>query len=205
MKRFAKWNVIAAAALVLAVSTAGCTSNIVGNASPSPSPSPSLSAAPQPTRDPNFVPKTLPGYLTYSNSSADFTIQYPPSWQVEEELKMATFRFGTPYRAFVHASESYRGTAITFDNYTQDRLLSIKQSLTDFKLLSSSNITLAGYPAKQYVFTYVSELGAPSQGIDELTLVDSIGYEVSYGAIQEAYPTTLESAQNMMQSFNIVS
>ena len=205
MKRFTMWTVLAAVALVIVVSSAGCTSNVVNNASPSPSPSPSLNAAPQPAQDPNFVPKNNLGYLTYSNRSSDFTIQYPPSWQKEEGLKIVTFRFGTPYRAFMQLSESYRGTGLTLDDYSQNQLSSIKQSLADFKLLDSSNITLAGYPAKQYVFTYVSELGAPSQGIDELTLVDGIGYEVSYGAIQEAYPTTLESAQNMMQSFNIVS
>lgn len=124
---------------------------------------------------------------------------------MQEELKLVTFRFGTPYRAFVHVSESYRGTAITLDDYSQDRISSIKQSLTDFKLLSSSNTTLAGNPAKQYVFTYVSELGASSQGIFQLTLVNGIGYEINYGAIQEAYPDTLGIEQNMVQSFNIVS
>jgi hypothetical protein len=204
MKRFTKWTVIAAVALAIIVSTAGCTSNTGNNASPSPS------VSPQPTQDPNFVPKNTSGYLTYSNRSAGYTIQYLPSWQLINSSTATGFHLlntgttgGDAANVGVIVSANLPKN-MTLNDYSE-LVLPVLRNSTDFKLLSSSNSTLAGYPAKEYAFTFVNIYGTPAQGLEKLTLANHTGYFVSYLAVQSYYSANLEIAQNMIGSFNIVS
>lgn len=212
MKRFTKWTVLVAVALIIVVSTAGCTSNIGNTASPSPS------ASPQPTRDPNFVAKNTPGYLTYGNRSAGFTIQYPPSWQVAETNSIVDFSLfvntgtasGVVARVTLTKPIKIPESAtniMTLKNYSELMLSSFvkTRSTPDYKLLSSSNSTLAGYPALETVFTYTAYRGDPSQTLFKATLANHSAYSVAYSGLQSYYPANLETGQNMIQSFNIVS
>jgi hypothetical protein len=107
---------------------------------------------------------------------------------------------------FAIASQSFSGQAVTLDVFSQDLITQIQQNahLTNFKLLSSSNTTLAGYPAQKLVFTYVAG-GTTMKGMVELTLANNTGYSLSYVATQGVYPSYVGIAQNMMQSFNITS
>lgn len=93
---------------------------------------------------------------------------------------------------------------MTLNDYSE-LVLPVLRNSTDFKLLSSSNSTLAGYPAKEYAFTSVNIYGTPVQGLEKLTLANHTGYSVSYLAVQSYYSANLEIAQNMIGSFNIVS
>jgi hypothetical protein len=177
------------------VCAAGCTSNVTP------------SAVPSPTRSATFVPKNISGYRNYTNSSAGITIQYPPSWQLTEGGVNATAFFnvsGVDMSFTVVAPENV-GQGVTLDGFSQDLISAIQQNanLTNFAY-SSSNTTLAGYPAQKLVFTYVNE-GTPTQGMIELTLVNNTGYVLSYVATQDVYSTYVGIAQNMMQSFNITS
>jgi hypothetical protein len=203
--------------LTAIVFSAGCTSNIGNNASPSPSISPTA------TQDPNFVPKNTSGYLTYSNRSAGFTIQYPPSWQVQENPDGVAFhlitnlgtRSGEVANLLVGRPE-YLGTTGTLSNYSDEKLsnysdekLSYGKGYTAFNLLNSSNSTLAGYPAKEHTITIVTPNGVPVKGLISVTIVNQGGYYggyfLSYGASYDYYDANLKTAQNMIQSFNIVS
>jgi hypothetical protein len=178
------------------VCAAGCAGN---NTSPTPSTVPSA------TRNPSFVPKNISGYRNYTNSSAGVAIQYPPSWQLTEgggAGATAFFNVSGVDMSFSIATEN-SGQIATLDGYSQDLITALQQNanLTDFTH-SSSNTTLAGYPAQKLVFTFVSN-GTTRQGMVELTLANSNGYALSYVATQAVYPTYVGVAQNMMQSFNI--
>jgi hypothetical protein len=191
--------VIIVALLVTAtVSAVGCASNVTP------------SAVPAPTRSPTFVPENISGYLNYTNRSAGVAIQYPPSWHLTEGGGAGATAFfnvsGVNMTFSIAAPASFSGQAVTLDEYSRDLISALQQNpnLTSFKLLNSSNTTLAGYPAQKLVFTYVTE-GAPMQRMVELTLVNNTGYSVSYVASQGVYPSYVGIAQNMMQSFNITS
>ena len=191
--------VIIVALLVTAtVSAAGCGSNVTP------------SAVPSPTRSPTFVPKNISGYLNYTNRSVGIAIQYPPSWHLTEGGGAGATAFfnvsGVNITFSIAAPASFSGQAVTLDEYSRDLISALQQNpnLTSFRLLNSSNTTLAGYPAQKLVFTYVTE-GAPMQRMVELTLVNNTGYSVSYVASQGVYPSYVGIAQDMMQSFNITS
>jgi len=179
------------------VFAAGCTSNVNNT------PTPSVASA---TRDPKFVPKNTSSYLTYSNRSAGISIQYPSSWQKQEGTAGGIVSFnvsGVPEMSFtVTGTQDFSGKATTLNDFSQDAVSGI-QSLTDFKLLNSTNSTLSGYPAKTLVFTYKDNNLTPSKGTLQLTLVNRTGYGLLYQAEESIYPTYLGIAQNMTQSFNI--
>jgi hypothetical protein len=189
--------IIVALLLTATVCAAGCAGN---NTSPTPSTVPSA------TRNPTFVPKNISGYRNYTNSSAGIVIQYDPSWQLTEGGGAGATAFfnvsGVNMTFTIVAPENLPGA--TLDVFSQDLIAAIQQNanLTNFKLLSSSNSTLAGYPAQKLVFTYVTG-GITNQGMIELTLVNNTGYALSYVAAQSVYPNYVGVAQNMMQSFNI--
>ena len=179
------------------VFAAGCTSNVNNT------PTPSVASA---TRDPKFVPKNTSSYLTYSNRSAGISIQYPSSWQKQEGTAGGIVSFnvsGVPEMSFtVTGTQDFSGKATTLNDFSQDAVSGI-QSLTDFKLLNSTNSTLSGYPAKTLVFTYKDNNLTPSKGMLQLTLVNRTGYGLLYQAEESIYPTYLGIAQNMTHSFNI--
>jgi hypothetical protein len=188
--------IVAALLLTATVSVAGCVST-------NTSPTPSASA----TRSPTFVPKNILGYLNYTNSSAGIAIQYPPSWQLAEPgggyAPIAWFNVTGVDMSFTIASENL-GQGATLNGYSQDLVSALQQNATSFTLLSSSNTTLAGYPAQKLVFSLVGG-GITTQNMVELTLVNNTGYTLTYHATQDVYPNYVGIAQNMMQSFNITS
>jgi len=182
--------------LAAMVFAAGCTSN-------NNTPTPSVASA---TRDPKFVPKNTSGYLTYSNRSAGISIQYPSSWQKKEGSAGEIVSFnvsGLPSMSFtVIAPLNFAGTATTLNEFSQGAL---PTNLTNFKLLNSTNTTLSGYPAVKHVFTYMNDDGTTSVGMLELTLVNRTGYGLLYAATQDTYNTYVGIAQNITQSFNVLS
>ena len=91
------------------------------------------------------------------------------------------------------------------DEYAQLSLQEVKQnsSVTSFTLLNSSNVTLAGYPAHEFVFTVVFE-GITVQYMAEITIIDNTGYTLSYLATPGVYPDYAATADNMIASFHLV-
>jgi hypothetical protein len=102
----------------------------------------------------------------------------------------------------VIAPQNFAGTATTLDDFSQGAL---PTNLTNFKLLNSTNTTLSGYPAKKLVFTYANNDLTTSAGMLQLTLVNRTGYGLLYAATYDAYNTYVGIAQNMTQSFNVLT
>lgn len=175
--------------------TSGCTSTV--NNTPTPS-------VASPTRDPTFVPKNTSGYLTYSNRSAGISIQYPSSWQKNETAIGEVVSFNTsglPGALFtVFAPQNFSGAAVTLDDFSNGLL---PTSLTEFKLLNSTDIALSGYPAHKHIFSFMNDDESISQGMLQLTIVNRTGYALLYVTTQSLYPSYLGIVQNMTQSFNV--
>jgi len=195
MRKHISTVIVVGILLAAMVFAAGCTSN-------NNTPTPSVASA---TRDPKFVPKNTSGYLTYSNRSAGISIQYPAEWQKKEGSGNEIVSFnvsGLPSMFFTVYSQDFSGTTVTLNDFSQGAL---PTNLTNFKLVNSTNITLSGYPAKKQLFTYMNFDGTTSQGMLQLTLVNRTGYELLYVATQDTYNTYVGIAQNMTQSFNVLS
>jgi hypothetical protein len=199
MRKHISTVIVVGILLAAMVVAAGCTSN-------NNTPTPSVASA---TRDPKFVPKNTSGYLTYSNSSAGISIQYPSSWQKQEGSAGGIVSFnvsGIPSMSFtVTAPQNFAGTATTLDDFSQSALSELSTKLTDFQLINSTNITLSGYPAKQHVYAYKNNDLTTSVAQLQLTLVNRTGYGLLYvGTPISVYNTYIGIAQNMTKSFNVV-
>ena len=195
--------ITAIAVLLLVVASllvTGCTSS----SSPTATPTAQATATPQPT----YVPKSTPGYLNYTNRSAGVAIQYPSSWKATEGDVNITVGFslpGTIVSFDVVRPDDLSGSKLSLDEYAQLILQELKQnsSFPSFTLLNSSNVTLAGYPAHEFVFTSVLE-GITVQYMVEVTIIDNTGYKLSYGATTGVYPDYAATAGNMIASFHLV-
>jgi hypothetical protein len=185
--------------VVASLLVAGCTSS----SSPTATPTAQATATPQPT----YVPKSTPGYLNYTNRSAGVAIQYPSSWNVTEGGVNITVLFTLPGTAvgFSVGTEDLSGVKLPLDEYARLGLQNLKQnsSFTSVTLLNSTNTTLAGYPAHEFVFTAV-ETGVTMQFKAEITIIDNTGYTLMYGATKGVYPDYVATADNMVASFHLV-
>jgi hypothetical protein len=106
--------------------------------------------------------------LPYVNSTYGIKLQYPSSWDKEEngtrqDTETDVVTFSPP------AVNSNANLDISMDNisdekgiplaqYASDSISDLKQSLKDFKLVgSTTNNILAGLPAYKSIYTYVDE------------------------------------------------
>ena len=112
-----------------------------------------------------FAQQTTTSFLTYENSTFGIKVQYPASWDEEQngtkqdtETDIVTF--------YPSASNSNASLDVTTDDisdekgisltqYASSSLADLRQSLKDFKLVgSATNSSLADLPAYDYVYTY---------------------------------------------------
>jgi len=197
MNYWLKRGLLVLTVLVLLVGIAGCTSS----SSPTATPTAQATATPQPT----YVPKSTPGYLNYTNRSAGVAIQYPSSWNVTEGGVNITVLFTVPGTAveFGVGTDDLSGVKPSLDEYAQLGLSAMKENMTNFVVLNSTNTTLAGYPAHEFVVTAVST-GISMQFKIEVTIIDNTGYALVYGATTGVYPDYASTADNMIKSFHLV-
>ena len=186
--------------VVASLLVAGCTSS----SSPTATPTAQVTATPRPT----YIPLSTPGYLNYSNRSAGVGIQYPSSWNATEGGNN-TVLFSLPGTAVafgVATPEDLTGAKLPLDEYAQVILQQLKQnsSFTSFTVLNSSNVTLAGYPAHEFVFTVVLG-GITMQYNFEVTIIENTGYSLAYVATPGVYPDYTATADNMIKSFHLIT
>jgi hypothetical protein len=188
MKRFKMWAVIAAVALVIVVSTAGCTSN-TGNQTPSAAGSQAPSASQM---------------ITYS--SGNFTIQHPSDWTNYTPYKgnmLDSMTYYSPDKTAGLKALFSNYTSMTLSSYTAARLAA-NVSNQNYTQLSAGNATLAGNPAYKIVYTATSWLGGDLQKMTEIfTVKDGKVYSVTYGAYPKNYDAYADTFQKMTDSFQI--
>jgi eukaryotic-like serine/threonine-protein kinase len=112
--------------------------------------------------------KPTTNFLPYVNSTYGIKLQYPSSWDKEEngtrqDTETDVVTFSPP------AVNSNAGLDISIDNisdekgipltqYASDSISDLKQSLKNFKLVgSTTNNILAGLPAYKSIYTYIGE------------------------------------------------
>jgi hypothetical protein len=197
MNYWLKRGLLVLTVVVLLVGIAGCTSS----SSPTATPTAQATATPQPT----YVPKSTPGYLNYTNRSAGVAIQYPSSWNVTEGGVNITVLFTLPGTAvaFSVGTEDLSGVKPSLDEYAQLSLSVMKENATNLVVLNSTNTTLAGYPAHEFVVTAV-ETGITMRFKVEVTIIDNTGYALVYGATTGVFPDYAATADNMIASFHLV-
>jgi len=152
--------------------------------------------------------------LTYENSTYGIKIQYPSSWDYEQngtkqdtETDIVTF--------YPPASKSNASLDVTIDDisdekgisltqYANGSLSDLKQSLKNFKLVESTiaGNVLSGLPAYKSVYTFV-EGNTIFKDMETGAIKGDKAYILTYDAGINEYDKYLPLVQQLINSFQI--
>jgi hypothetical protein len=171
-------------------------------------------------------------FLEYENEPYGLKVQYPYDWiirinndyslpstssyahpQIISSFYLPNSTDGLPFFYIgvnTNLSKQFKQSPFTLDQYLNKSLQSKKNTsaFPDFKLIeatsTSNNISLAGFPAYEVVWTYQH----PTYGIRKLMELGTIvhgskGYFVDYASSIEKFSKYLPTAQSMKDSFKI--
>jgi hypothetical protein len=152
-------------------------------------------------------------FLTYENSTFGIKMQYPSSWDKQEngtrqdtQTDLVTF--------FPPDSHSNASLDITVDDisdekgipltqYANDSISDLNQSLKDFKLIgSTTNNVLAVLPAYKSIFTYMDE-NTIYKDMEIGAVKGDKAYILTYEAGMNEYDKYLPIIQELIKSFQV--
>lgn len=185
-----------------------------------------------------FIPQyaistTVNNFLTYENSNHRLTIQYPADWDKDEGIPILDEILGggnivsfTPstnmdvtFRVFVYKPNdisSFPYSNTTLDELVAREIVELRNSPSDFRIISSEPTTLANNPAYEIVYYYAG--GRESVTMEIWTLKNDKAYKIQYTAVDVAkfedfkrhiltatsqFSHYLPTAQKMIDTFNI--
>ena len=175
------WVIIIAAA-VLAVSSAGCTSN-------------------QTTQSP--TPSAPASFLSYTNKNAGVAMSYPSDWQVTGNSggsTIATFEHGNESVSFqiqIIANQSGK----TPQSLAPSLISGIQKNTSSFSLLENHTASLGGLPGYEIVFTFKSPGGQLYKGLVIWTVKGNSAYALPFNGVAAQYDEQIATAQQMISSF----
>jgi eukaryotic-like serine/threonine-protein kinase len=165
------------------------------------------------TKQTVFAQQTTTKFLPYANSTYGIKLQYPSSWDKEEngtrqgtETDVVTF---SPSAINSNASldmtiddiSDEKGIALA--QYASGSISDLKQSVKNFKLVAlNTNSVLAGLPAYKSIYTYVGE-NTIFKDMEIGAIKGDKVYILTYeGAINE-YDKYLPIIQELINSFQL--
>ncbi|MDP9288703.1 MAG: hypothetical protein M3P08_10970 [Thermoproteota archaeon] len=167
------------------------------------------------TKQTVFAQTTKPttNFLPYVNSTYGIKLQYPSSWDKEEngtrqdtETDVVTFyppavNSNTSLDISIDNSSDEKGIALA--QYASGSISDLKQSLKNFKLVGlSTNSVLAGLPAYKSIYTYLGEKTI-FKDIEIGAIKGNKVYILTYEAGLNEYNDYLPIIQKMIDSFGI--
>ena len=156
-------------------------------------------------------------FLTYENPDYDISIQYPNDWipsednlsphqvvifsapEIEVEESSVSSSIFVPADLFVAAQPLY-SQGMTIDQFVDQFLNETYSSPNEYKIIESTNATLAGMPAQKIVmYEYVGDRTAKVERT--IGIQNGTAYMIKYVAEPGQYSTYFPIAQRMIDSF----
>jgi hypothetical protein len=155
-------------------------------------------------------------FLLYTNPDHDFKVWYPSSWSVDEgNITHSGVLITSPDRAakiLVSAINiSPAESEMTPAELAKSILSSQNDSRSRFIELDANNYFLSGRPAVKIVQIRNNDTGlddssdTPYKSMSLVTLLEGKAYFVSYIAQPELFPNYLQTAQTIIDSFEITN
>jgi serine/threonine-protein kinase len=151
--------------------------------------------------------------VVYESSTYGVKIKHPSDWvAVEPEDKYIKAAFYSPFEG---DSDLYAENimilieTLPFNmklaDYTNLSINNMKKSVSDLEIIESGASALAGYAAHRIVFTFtiVDYEDINAKGMALWTIKDKKAYMIMYGAESGSYDKYLQTAQAMIDSFEI--
>ncbi len=156
----------------------------------------------------------IPGkgnFLTYNNSNYGIKIKYPQNWQrqdIENAITSEVVAFLSPKDNHAdnfqeHLSISVEDFSGTLAEYSDEFKNEIQNNFTQAKILNESTTTLANKPALKLVFTTKNQKNR-LKNLQVWTLKDDRAYVITYTGTIDDYDKFVETAEKMINSFQIV-
>ena len=150
-------------------------------------------------------------FLTYDSSAYGIRIKYPSDWTKHEQVMGTVAAFLSPQESASDIFQENLNVIIqdlsvqpmTLEEYTELSVGQVEQFITDANIIDSSATTLDGNSAHKVVYT-------GKQGQYNLkwmqiwTVKDDTAYVLSYTAEVNKYNDLLDTAQEMVNSFEII-
>lgn len=146
-------------------------------------------------------------FLIYDNPSERIKIKYPSDW-MEEDIMGIGFFFHPRNNQDLYSAEGVMITPGVFDNpitleeYSKKTMEIYKNDFPDMIVVDSSKTMIAGSPAKKLIVSYKDE----NHDVETMfiwTIKNDKMYMVAYSAEQKRYSILLETAEEMINSFEI--
>jgi hypothetical protein len=157
-------------------------------------------------------------FLTYTNTDLGFTMKYPSDWtMVDKNMSTLGIKFTSPDGpgAGVAAVAGANETGKTLEDLANSLPSNQSHGLRLIEM-DKNGYFLSGHPALRAI--EIGSFGGPgepgaSQGIEPhdvkmmmfVTVLGGKEYSVGYAALPENFPNQLQTAQTMIDSFQIIS
>jgi hypothetical protein len=146
-------------------------------------------------------------WLTYENKDLGFSIQYPPSWTIEEDKDQVQLRSSDEETLHVEIiSESLPEEKVTLKQYSDMRIKDLEKDSKDFKLLHSTSTTIGAgdYPAHKVIYKLTAESTKDQNTVTRFwTIQDNKAYSIAYIGVEPKYFNLYSIALKMFDSFQI--
>lgn len=165
------------------------------------------------TKQTVFAQQTTTNFLPYANSTYGIKLQYPSSWDKEEngtrqgtEIDVVTFspsaiNSNTSLDMTIDDISDEKGIALA--QYASGSISDLKQSVKNFKLVGlNTNSVLAGLPAYKSIYTYVGE-NTIFKDMEIGAIKGDKAYILTYEAGMNEYDKYLPIIQELINSFQL--
>ncbi len=153
-------------------------------------------------------------WIDYHNVEQGIKIKYPANWERQDLQNPVT----AEVVIFLPAQENDKNTFPTklvikvedlsqrpmaLDEYTSSAIWEIRQFLQDANIINSTSATLAHRPAHKIVYSGKYQQSNLVTNMEVWALKNNKVYSITYSAESEKYSESLETAQQMIKSFEI--
>lgn len=157
------------------------------------------------------IDSSITNFLTYDSYVYGIRIKYPLDWTKEEQVFGTVVSFSSPIES---ASDDFSenlnvlvqdlsAQPITLEEYTRISEEQVEQYITNGKILDTIATTLDGNSA--YKLVYTGKQGQYNiKWMQVYTIKDDKAYVITYTAEMDSYSNFLGTAQEMINSFEIV-
>ncbi len=152
--------------------------------------------------------KTIDGFLSYHNSHANFSIQYPQNWELQENTLGSQVLFLSPqnsgdlFRENVSVVTENLNDNITVDSYYDAAKVHLQKFINNFEEISNKNMNIGNLNAK--IVEYIGTQGTYNLKRQQIFLIkNQTAYIITYTASRNHFDDTLDLVQKMVESISI--